>query len=366
MSLPTDTSVKWFSSLMPGAPSIGTAPGTALAVLDACLITGFGSVTLNTLVVADGIATATVSAGHGFLDWVVIAVNGATPAALNGEKRLCPISPTQFRFDATGIADQTATGTITAKVAPVGWNKLFAGTNKAVYQRTSPLATPMVLRIDDSNAQLRARVYESMSSLDSGVGPMPLTAECYMGRANGTPRAWRLFADDLIVYLKVDALASGWFGYGLTFGDCIPLNSTDAYHCLLIGGSPTTDADYHSNFLNGNTTNRWISRGYSQQGACVGIGLLSLFSAYPGTAGIQGSFNVADGAVHSAHVEIWDEGTRWRRGIQPGFLNLLHDSTGTYDLDTVIDYPDIQNGKAMIVRNYDNRRWLVPIIGPWR
>ena len=131
---------------MSGAPVLSGTAGTLIAVLDACLVNGFGSVTLNSLVVQNNVATATVSGGHGFAMIVgvnnvspgvgpVVRIDGATPAALNGDWRLASVpNSTTFTFAAEGIPDQTATGTITAKRAPAGWAKAFGGANKAAYQ----------------------------------------------------------------------------------------------------------------------------------------------------------------------------------------------------------------------------------------
>jgi hypothetical protein len=60
------SSIKYFDSTMAGAPSMADAAGNLVAVLDACLVDGVGSVTLDSLVVAGDVATGTLSTGHGF------------------------------------------------------------------------------------------------------------------------------------------------------------------------------------------------------------------------------------------------------------------------------------------------------------
>ena len=54
----TDFSVYYFNEGLRGAPQLSGTSGALIAVLDACLITGFGTVSVTSLTVADGVATA--------------------------------------------------------------------------------------------------------------------------------------------------------------------------------------------------------------------------------------------------------------------------------------------------------------------
>ena len=74
------------ASATPGTPVLTGQVGSLIALLDALLINGFGSITLTSLVVAGGVATATATA-HGFPVNSVLFLAGATPSGLNGEKR---------------------------------------------------------------------------------------------------------------------------------------------------------------------------------------------------------------------------------------------------------------------------------------
>ena len=87
-----------------------------IAVLDACLVDGFGLKSVDTLVVSGAVATANISTGHSAMVGSVVLISGATPSGLNGEKRVTAITTNTVVFDATGISDQTATGTITLKI----------------------------------------------------------------------------------------------------------------------------------------------------------------------------------------------------------------------------------------------------------
>ena len=83
-----------------------------------------------------GSITATVASTPSAVVGSVILVAGATPTSLNGEQRVTAITANSVSF-ATTEANATATGTITLKVAPAGWSKLYSGTNLAAYKITS-------------------------------------------------------------------------------------------------------------------------------------------------------------------------------------------------------------------------------------
>lgn len=237
------TSVKYFHSSMPGAPVVSGTAGSRIAMFDACLVTGFGLVTATSVIVAGGVATATFPSGHSFEPDAVALIAGATPAGLNGEKRVLTTSTNTITFDATGIADQNATGTITAKLAPAGWEKVYSGTNLAVYRSADITGTRQYLRVDDTGTtNVRVVGYESMTDVNMGVGPFPTATQIpgggYWPAANGanaTARAWTLIADSktIKVHFHTAATNLGISGCVWGFGDFTSLKSGDAYACAL-------------------------------------------------------------------------------------------------------------------------------------
>lgn len=237
------TTVKHFHSAMSGAPTLNGVAGSLIAVLDACLADGFGLKTADSVVVSGGIATANFSTGHSFEPDVIALVAGATPAGLNGEKRVLTTTTNTVTFDATGISDQTATGTITAKLAPAGWEKTFSGTNLAVYRSQDVTGTRMFLRVDDTNAN-NARVvcYESMTDVNTGTAPFPTSGQIsgggYWGKANdtsATARTWTLVADAKTFWLHMHTAtsAAGASGCIWGFGDFESYKSSDPYACRI-------------------------------------------------------------------------------------------------------------------------------------
>lgn len=167
----------------------GSQPGTIIELLDACLINGFGEVTLSSLIIdANGIATAT-SAAHGYHRFpLVILISGADQEDINGEWEITGITTDTILFNATdsGLTNTTITGaSITLKVAPLGWEKVYVDALNyvAVYRSKDPFSRQHFLRVEDSDyvglpsspipcAVFRG--YEKMSSAqDIGIGPFP-------------------------------------------------------------------------------------------------------------------------------------------------------------------------------------------------
>ena len=235
---------------MTNAPVLSGTAGSLISVLDACLVTGFNLKTVDSIVVAGGVATVNISMGVGAFEIDSIAlIAGATPAGLNGEKRLLSVGANTVTFDATGISDQTATGTITVKMAPAGWSKTYSGTNLAVYRGDDVTGTRLYLRVDDTGTT-NARVvgYESMSDVNTGTMPFPTAAQQSGGyywpkanAANGTARGWTVIGDGRTFWVHLHTATtsigvSGWTG---GFGDFSSYKSADAYSCSLNGS--TTD-----------------------------------------------------------------------------------------------------------------------------
>ncbi len=144
-----NTDIKWFSFDNTNAPQFTNTWGCLVDVLDACLVTGFGSQVISSLVVENGIGIATFGGAHNFKQFQVVEISGANEAALNGEFKVFGLTANTIEF-VVDAADQLATGSISCKVAPLGWTKVFSGENKAVYRAKNTEANSFYLRVDDS------------------------------------------------------------------------------------------------------------------------------------------------------------------------------------------------------------------------
>lgn len=241
--------VKYLDDTQIGAPVLSGQVNALIDILDAVLVNGFNTNTLDSLSVSSDVATATRAAGHNYRLGDVVLIAGATPTGLNGDKKVTGVTTTTFTFATSGVADGAATGTITAKVAPLGWEKTYSGTNLAAYRSLSVQATGFYLRVDDTDTRsARVVAYESMTDVDTGVDPFPTATQfsggLYWHKSNdisSTPRKWWLVGDDdrFILGLNYfDPNDNAEVGSGSAvhfFGDFSSYRSGDAYNCALVG-----------------------------------------------------------------------------------------------------------------------------------
>ena len=386
-----DTSVRYFDSTMSGAPTLSGTAGTLISVLDACLINGFGTVTLDSLVVSSNVATGTVSAGHGFsmigsAVGSVITIAGATPSGLNGTWRIASVpDSTHFTFATSGISNQTATGTITAVRTPLGFSKAYSGTNKAAYRADDIAGSRLYLRVADdgtgSATYARIRGYESMSDVDTGTGPFPTDAQVsgglYWGKssdASSTARAWRLIGDSQGFCLFANQNGSGaWIS--AAWIDIPSEKAGDAYRTLVIGGtSATVSTQGNLHVINSTPFGHYFARSYVQTGtsisafklshhiAATGIGYYGI--AYPAPMG---------GQFYCAPVDVW-EGTAYSsatalRGPLPGIYAPLHPATQLTDGSFQTNVIGL-DGRTLLVQTLKSGgssfAAAIDLTGPWR
>lgn len=173
--------VKWMFQGMAGAPVLTNNWGSLTALLDACLVNGFNLQTIASLERDGTTATATLAAGHGFVVDQVVLIAGCDQADYNGEFTVTAVTSTTVRFAVGGTPTTPATTAtaITMKVAPLGYETVFTGTNKRVYRSPNPLSNRHYLRVDDSLPSgytttwakfARVTIAEDMSDIDTFVG----------------------------------------------------------------------------------------------------------------------------------------------------------------------------------------------------
>jgi hypothetical protein len=333
------TSVKYFHSAMTGAPTMSGTAGALIAVLDACLINGFNVKTVDTLVVSNNVATMNMSTGVGAFEVdAVVLVSGATPAGLNGEQRITAVTANSVSFATTGIANQTATGSISAKIAPAGWAKALTGTNLAAYRSADVTGTRMFLRVDDtSTTNARVVAYESMTDINTGLQPCPTATQISGGgywpkanAANATARPWTLIADGKTFYLHVHTLASGLGNSGVVgaFGDFLPYKSGDVYasflHCFTADvAALTTNQTGCLSYASGST--EYVARSYTGLGSAVAGATLpeaynpTSYSGSGSSTPVPLYPNGPDNSLVLTRKLIYEPGV-CLRGVMPGVL----------------------------------------------
>lgn len=399
MASPVDTSVKFYSSDMAGAPVLNGVAGSLIAILDACLVNGFGSKAVTTLVVAGGIATMTFSGGASAAQvGAVILVAGATPSALNGEQKVLSASSTAVTF-ATDEDPVSATGSITFKIAAAGWAKPFTGTNLAAYQSLSVEATDCYLRVDDTNTQ-NARVwgYQTMSTIDVGTGVFPLESQVpggdywtKSGGANSTANRWFIFADDRMIYFARayrDGAAGLTKDFQLSaFGDFLPTKSGDPFGCIISGENANVSSAAVSGVSNywygqvGASTGLYCPRSYTGLGASIPMGksfptLNGHTSPAISGAHAQGTPfpNPTDGGVYVVPHYLFEAtsggSNNVHRGVSPGFYctpqSIPNDIFNPGDVITGVAGLVGKALKAVTCTNGTRGVVFFDITGPWR
>lgn len=399
MASPVDTSVKFYRDDFPGAPVHSNVAGAAISLFEACLCTGFGTRTATSVVVAGGVATVTLASDvkNGNLLYSVVEVSGVTGPMtdLNGEQRVTAASATTLQF-ATAVADGTAAGTITVKTAPAGWEKVYTGTNKAVFRSLSPESLGMHLWVSDTGTTyVKVRGFEAMTDVDTGTGAFPTALQSAAGgswiKAYSSGARWDVFADArAFIYSPVPSSGSTPAQIGQTqyfFGDFLPFKSGDAFACTLF--SSAADASSSSIQYGGAL--------FGGQGAAQGMcsfprsytGLGSALTAYGNPvsgslttqSGIDNYFGVfptpTDGGLRLAHMNLSEvaslvSATTVLRGVLPGVFYSPQNNLGASFQrgDTIM-----KDGRRLYVvavstdatnTGTAGGRGFVDITGPWR
>lgn len=273
--MPLDTSVKFFHSGMtgvggPSTPSfffVSQQSGNFAAVrlnnftiLDKILVSGFNSQTASGISVSNSVATVTFAGPHNFELDTVILVAGATPAGLNGQKRITSATATTLTFEADGIADGAATGTITARYAPFGW--AYAGatptTLPATWRSTDPTSSGMGVRMDMaivSNITMPAIQIDGYRNADAngfsaffGTRVWPVSLNSSVG---GHFTNWIAVGDSKTVYILLNgnaifSTAPNTSGFIYGFGDIAPIFTADQFRAFVSGTTDTANP-YYSN-----------------------------------------------------------------------------------------------------------------------
>ncbi|MDP1980469.1 hypothetical protein [Undibacterium sp.] len=387
-----NTTVKYFSSDMPGAPVLSGLAGSMIAVLDACLINGFGLVSVTSAVVAGNVATLNVGAGHSFTVGTVALVAGVTsPAELNGEARVTAITANSISFVTTGISNQTATGTITAKLAGAGWAKAYTATNTAAYKPNDVQSTGCYLRLDDAGTiHTRAIGYETMADINTGSGPFPTNAQVTggywwqkSGTTDATARAWLVFADGRMFYLVRYPSTSYPTVPEITFfGDILPTKTSgDAYACAITGNPTALNNSYQANsaqlyYSITSQADIHFPRSYTGLGSSIPmVRTFPLMNGdtgnYSGNVSAAMSFpNGADGGVYAVNFALCEFGSKSYRGNLPGVYAIpqanAFNALSTKDI--VIGQADLAGRtlRAVVSTGSINGVVLFDTTGPWR
>ena len=421
--------VKFFHSSMQGAPVLSNNWGDLIGLLDGCLVTGFNLKSVDSITSTAQVATVSVSSGHGYKVDQVVLISGCDQSAYNGEQRVVSVTASAFTFTVAGTPTSPATTqtSISCKVAPLGWEKAFSGTNKAAYRSTDTASPRHYLRVDDGLKDTNGfetyntswakwanvGICENMSDIDTIVGAQApydgsnpdknwkQTAsqqwgwykwfharqtgyESYGDNGPG-PRNWVIVGDGRLFFLlNTQAPNFTWFGRSVyCFGDQSSFKAGDAYGTILKAhdqlssqtyssypGQYGHDAIVRSLGVEGST----MLRNFSQLGNSIRWGCTSLnvnnTEQYMGRGTDVLPFpNGPDYALWLTPVYIRQE-DKHMRGIMPGMRWIPQDRP--YPDMSIIDNVVNEAGRKFLLPMYSHQseqnggQLAFDITGPWR
>lgn len=383
--------VKYFHSGQADAPIItGNSPGSILALLKGALVTGLRVLAPTSVTISGGVATATFVSGT-FAVGEIIAIDGATPSALNGEAIVTASGVASCSW--ATAASGAVSGTISIRLAPAGWTVPFEDTGRAVFQSGDPASSLFYYRIEDTAGQsARIRGFETMSDVDTGAMPFPTNSQIsgggYLWKSsvvNGTPIRWKIFVSSRTVLLAFAAgtgMGAGNHTAPLRgFGDAIeeapggdPWSSFVSYSGSTVTNSQTGPLNGGGNFSATGATVVARSRG--------GIGGALQINAHP-FVGNTGSESGADGTLGSLSGDIagrlrlskiyFQESSGSPRAGVPGVYRIPQSAVlGTLNDGDLVDGGDALPGRvlvAVVCGPFYNGTpagiYLVDITGPW-
>lgn len=409
--------VKYYDCLDTGAPLLGSATlGSLIAVLDACLVDGYNTQTIQSITLVGSTATVSYATAHGYRTTQpqVVAISGCDQAEYNGEFSIFNVTSTTYQITVVGTPASPATGTSKiSKVAPLGWSKVFSGTNKAVYKSNWGVLPTQYLRVDDSLASFtngttnyaQVRGYETMTDVNTGTAPFPTLGQApnfTIGKgayATGTPnKPWRIFGDPAFFYFigpgsttsetytqfswatsSPSVMTNVFSPQAFYFGNIISYKAGDAYSTTIgayYNPSPTTTS---GNLLTASesSTDNYICRRHYQDGGSTLMTRRSTFGKVGHDSG--GSNSQVQQSYPSPVSNSLVLGGPWlamygndSHGLYPGAYWVAHHMTnGTTamayaaDKRTVSDVPGFP-GRTFVLSQASSGFVAFDITGPWR
>lgn len=329
-----------------GAPQLSGQVGTLLAVLDACLVNGYGTNTITSLTQSGGVATATTNVPHQYTNKPKVLIQGAGASEYNGEVTVTVTGASTFTFPVSPSAPASAGGSPTCKRAGSGWTKPFAdGTYVAVYKQPAG-SNGFYMRVDDNSTANIARMlgYETMTDVSTGLTPFPTAAQFAGGVhvmksdvVSVATRPWMLACNGPMMYLfvNVDNNVSWVNANGSAFGDIksYKAGGGDSYGTIIVGNTSNVFSSNTIQTLSSNvatvTSGHWMARSWSGIGGSLAVGANSDYaksqqSSSIGSNGIPYP-SAIDGGLYTSPVWITEPSpTLAPRGELPGFWNPLH------------------------------------------
>lgn len=390
--------IKVYRSQDLGAPVLSGQIGQFITFLDAILVNGYNSVSVTSLTRSGSTATAVCAAPHGLSTGDVALVAGAGQTDYNVEAVVTVVNGTTFTYDVAGAPTSPATGTITAKRAPLGYTKVFTGANKAAYRANDPAGLRHYLRVQDDGGsaggtkECRLWGYETMTDVDTGTGVYPTAGQSSNGyyqmkssTSDGTQRAWCLVGDGKIFYLFVDygspaaggMTSTGTF-YASVFGDILSYKVGDAYASVLSASTNANSTSSPQQGLGSQQTNISSPTSFSSSINIARDFTGILGSRYVGlmASGLSGSMGFQayipyphpiDNGFYINPVQVTQGSPSVFRGRMPGLYEGMH-ARALNNGDIVENVQGLMGRKFMTMYvnvSSQSGHVMLDITGPW-
>jgi hypothetical protein len=384
--------VQLYKSTDANAPSLTGQVGSLITLLNKCLVDGYSTASVTSIVESGTTYTVTLAAANSSLvSGNYVTISGASPSGANGTFKITVTSTTTFTYVGPGGLG-TITGTILYAKAALQWARPFsAGTNSQTYRSADATSNRFYLQVIDNGATAggakEAQIYGAeVMSADQTVtsGQFPTTVQQASGlclrkstTADSTVRAWTLWGDDRTFYLQTTTGdVASQANHSMGFGHFISYKAGDAYNTFIGGGASFNSSNVACGmgqmtaFQVGPAGNAmYIARSYTQLGTSVqaemlGVGISSnnivgglTLITYP---------NGPDSGLHVAQLQLSDA-VGVNRGRMPGMYQPLHLNPLTqYDESTgVTGLSGVTLVTVNIVSSGTLGQLLVDKFGPW-
>lgn len=398
--------IKYFNSRLHAGVGTITAnvANTVRTVLKNCFVDGFTSKSITSINRSGTTATVVTSTAHTYVNGQIILIAGAVETAYNIEAIITVLSATSFSYTVAGSPSTPATGTITCKVAPLGWTEVYTGTNKSSFQSPNVLSSQHLFRVEDlasrtmtrnatggavslaATLTVDLRIYETMSDVDTGT----LLGTMYMQRAITGSSASGLHVivvgDDKSAYVYIEA--TDFQSYTHHFiGDYLsdiplardkPSMLMGKYGMLAVGEAANVQQSYMYGHGLGNTQTI-PSLVFGRNGMGIGTdnrGILVTASDTNSYVGHASSFSGRTGEIVPFPVYVQTMTVpALIRGRMPGMYNAIN----AYTIATSAQGPsyllrdaiviDGTSRSLLVVKGYNLNSvlssWAIDITGPW-
>lgn len=217
--------------------------------------------------------------------------------------------------------------------------------------------------------EARIQGWESITSISggwpTGSGPFPTFIQsgipsgslCVRKSAtlDSTPRSWLVYADSHSFYTFIESESDGVY-YGYMFGDiyAIKTGSVDEYRCAIIARSGEASATYAYEYIDRQSTvntalsAHYMARSYTGLGRSITIGKHADNAKATNFSGLVQTPNGVDGGYYISPVWVHENASSTIRGRMRGFWLLCHPAS-SFSLGQIISGSGAFAGKTFQV-----------------